>query len=377
MFFFVSAVKRQSKTLQWILVFSLLYLCWGWMSLLWSVDPFLTARRLVAFTLVWLASIGFGAGFYGSRPDGRRLFLHHVMVAGVLAALALVVPWILRGGLGNVLDPAYVLRPASDTYSLVANPALIATLVMIVTPLLNLRRWRRYDWLLLLVLGLAVFVLKTRGPFLAAVLALGVVYLCYKIWSAKWLLPIGLLLASSYSVYILHLGGTLEWLLPYLTRNEGYSNVSSLTGRLPLWETVIFDAKQHLLGGVGFGAYWNPSNLARIEQIVGFTATVAENGYLDELLATGIIGLSLLLTFWTYITVAAIDRIRHGDNFGWIVVLFVVFYLLQNATFSIMQQYLQAPFIVLLILAGLMVGNRGEEPHYPVSPSKIVRHTPM
>jgi exopolysaccharide production protein ExoQ len=374
MFFLVSAIKRSSGTLRWVLALWLLYLCWGYISLLWSVDPSISVRRLIAFTLISLGSIGFGAGFYGGRPDGRNLLLRHAVLAGILAALALLIPFVLRGNVGNLLDPTYVLRPAANTYSYVALPALVASLIMIATSTLHLRQWRRYDWVLISVLGLAIFVLKTRGPFLSAVLALSIVYLCYKIWVGERLLPIGVLLTVAVGAYVLYAEEALDWLIPYLTRGASPELTYSLTGRVQLWDALLFDVKQHLLSGVGFGAYWNPVNLGRLQQTFGHAAVVAHNGYIDELLATGIIGLTLLLVFWSYTSLTALGRIRHGDNFAWLVVLFVLFYLLHNVTSSLMQLYLEVPFIVLLALVGLM-GSRPATKLSPYRASNTIRGT--
>jgi len=366
----VSAVKRSRNALRWILILSLLYLCWGCVSLLWSVDPYLTVRRLGAFTLVWLASLGFGAGFYGGRPDGRSLFLRHAVLAGILAALVQLIPWALHVNAADLLDPGYVVRPRSNIYSGVAQPTLAASLILVATAMLHVRKWQRYDWALVVILMLApVFVLKTRGPILATILALGIVYFCYKIRAGEWLRPIGLLLAVPVGMGVLYVAGALDRLIPYLTRNHPES---LLTGRGTLWEALIPNLKQHALAGVGFGAYWNPSNLARLQENVFAAAVNAHNGYIDEILATGIIGLSLLLIFWACATVMALDRIRKGDNFGWLVILFVVWYMLNNLTQSIMQQYLEIPFIFPLILISLMVSRNAD--NYPSALSEPATH---
>src|SRR5919202_1940454 len=120
---------------------------------------------------------------------------------------------------------------------------------------------------------------------------------------------------------VLYVSGAADRLIPYLTRNQGSENL--LTGRVPLWEALIVDLKQHPLVGVGFGAYWNPSSLAHMQQKFFVAAVNAHNGYIDEILATGIIGLSLLLMFWAYVIVVAVNRVRRGDSFGWLVIMFV------------------------------------------------------
>ncbi len=371
MFFLATAIKRSSTTLRWILILWLLYLCWGYISLFWSVDSFLTVRRLTGFALISLGSVGFGAGFYGSHPNGRNLFLRHIMLAGLLAALALLIPLAFRSNVADFFDPSYVLRPLSNTYSYVAFPAIVALLVLFASRILNLRKWQSYDWLLALALVLAIFVLKTRGPFLSAILALSALYFLYKVRVHERVLQIGLLLILSLSVYISYSEGLLRSVIPYLTRADSSQTTYSLTGRVPLWEALWVDIEQHPLVGVGFGAYWNPANLIRVQSEVGFPAVVAHNGFIDELLATGAVGLTLLLIFWAYAGYAAIKRVRQGDNLGWLVILFILLYLLSNLTSSIMQLYLEVSFIVPLALIGLMESTRLAKPYEPIESRRV------
>jgi O-antigen ligase len=125
------------------------------------------------------------------------------------------------------------------------------------------------------------------------------------------------------------------------------------------------DVQQHPLTGVGFGAYWNLDEVIRIQYalqaVLGFphTIVVAHNGYIEELLATGAVGLALLLIFWIYVMYAAIKRARQGDNLGWLTFSFVLLYLMANITQSIMQWYHELlPFMVPLALVALMESTR-------------------
>ena len=141
---------------------------------------------------------------------------------------------------------------------------------------------------------------------------------------------------------------------------------------MPIWEHLLLDIEQHALGGMRYGAYWTLTNLVRGQQAAGFPVVNAHNGYIEELLATGVIGLTLLLLFYGYVALTAVDRIRNGDHFAWLTLLFVLLYLFINSTQSLMQLYLEVPFIVLLALAGLM-GSRPSTKHYPSELTTITR----
>jgi O-antigen ligase len=130
------------------------------------------------------------------------------------------------------------------------------------------------------------------------------------------------------------------------------------------------DINQHPLTGTGFGAYWNPDNLVRVQKMFSIPFPNAHNGFIEELLATGVVGLALLLFFWSYATYISVQSARQGDPFGWLTLLFVLFYLLLNLTQSIMQWYFELPFIVPLVLLGLITSKRlagTSEPPWEVS----------
>jgi exopolysaccharide production protein ExoQ len=357
--FFVAAMNRFSATLWWIIVLWLLYLCWGIVTLFWSVDLFASIRRLSGFALISFGAIGFGAGFYGSHPYGKNLILRHIVVGGVVSALALLIPLAFRRSEVNLLDPGYYLETTNNIYSYVAFPVLVALLVLFASSMLNLRRWRGYDWLLAFLLMLVVFILKSRGPVLAMALALSTVYFFYRARAQERVFQIGVLISLLVGMYIAYTQGILDLLLPYLTKEAPTQQTLSLTGRIPLWQHLLLDAEQHPLIGVGFGAYWTATNLIRAEQVMGWPYVVAHNGYIEELLATGAVGLSLLLLFWAFIMHSALKRAYQGDNFGWLTVSLVLFYLLANITQSFMQWYHElVPFCVPLALVGLMESTR-------------------
>jgi exopolysaccharide production protein ExoQ len=365
--FLAVAIKRSSEVLRWILVLWLIYLCWGYITLFWSIDPYLTVRRLTAFALITLGSIGLGAGFYGAQPNGRILLMRHATLAGGLAALALLIPLAFHPTfLIGLLDPSYILMLASNTYSFVAFPTAISLLMIFAAPMLDLRSWRRSDWLWVLVLMFALFVVKVRGAVLCGALALIIVYLLYnlthKTAAKERVRQVGLLIVSSVGAYVLLSEKVLDLFLPYLTREEVSENVSSITGRVPLWDILLSDVQQHPLLGVGFGAYWTPFQLIRIRQLVGWPAVVAHNGYIDELLATGMIGLLLFVAFLAFVACVAVSKIRQGDAFGWLCLLFLLLYLLLNLTQSLMQVHLEVPLMVLFALVGLIGSNPSAKP---------------
>ncbi|WP_273844798.1 O-antigen ligase family protein [Rubrobacter calidifluminis] len=350
----MGAIKRMDVAFRWILVLWAVYLGWGYASLLWSVYPPLTIRNLVAYVLVTFGSFGLGAGFYGARPDGRAMFFRHITVAGLLSALVILIPLPLHWGQIDPLNPAQRLEINGNFTALVARPVMTAVVTLLITSLVGLRKWRTRDWLYVFVLLLPVFVLKTRGPFLWAMLALVIVYLLYRTRVHDRIFQLGLAVTAALGAYVSYSSGMLGLIVPYLTRDNTQLSMS-LTGRIPLWEAIVPQIEQHPLLGVGFAAFWNPENLYRMQEIVGFPVVSAHNGFLQELLDTGMIGLALFLVFWVSTMALVVHRARRGgDRMGWFALALMVLYLLLNVTTALMQEYLEFPFMLVFATLGMM-----------------------
>ena len=74
------------------------------------------------------------------------------------------------------------------------------------------------------------------------------------------------------------------------------------------------------------------------------------------------VGLTILLAFCLGTLTVALRRARRGDPLGWLVFLFMVFYLLLNLTNALTQEYFQPPFVIILIALGLMASGPAPDP---------------
>ena len=353
MLFLPAALSRISRVFWWFLGLWALYMVWCYASLFWSIYPTATVRNLVAFALVTAGSFGLGAGFYGGRSDGAKLFIRHLTVAGFLSALIVLIPLPFNLDVFNPLDPGQRVEISGNFVTFVSRPTMLAILTLILASIVGLRRWRNYDWFSLLLLLLPVMALKTRGPVLWAALALGIVYLACRGGIRDRIFQAGLLLTAGTGFYVFRTNGFLEALGPYFTRDNAELSMS-LTGRVPLWEILWPAVEQRPLLGSGFVAFWSPENLYLMKRVVGFPVVSAHNGFLEELLNTGAIGLVLFMTFWISAMILAVSQARRGNALGWLAFLYLVFYLFLNMTTSLMQEYLEPVFMVVFVVFGLM-----------------------
>jgi O-antigen ligase len=353
--FLPAAIKRFDPTFRWVAALWMLYLCWAFASLSWSIYPALTIRNVGAFTLVTVGTFGLGAGFYGSLPNGRDLLLRHIFVAGVLSAMVILIPLPLHLDQYDLLDPSQRVSIGENISmtTFVVRPVMCALLALVATQILQVRRWRRRDWFWVAILVLPSLALKARGPILWGIVALVIFYLMYKARLRDRVLQAGLLLMIGIGTYVYYSAGVFGWLVPYLTRGS-VETTTTLTGRVPLWQVLLPYVEQHPLLGAGFAAFWSPENIYQIQQITGFPWVSAHNGFFDVLLNSGIVGLAILLTFYFSAMVVVVRSARRGDPLGWIAFLFLLYCLLHNLTVSLATQELEVPFMISLAILGLM-----------------------
>jgi exopolysaccharide production protein ExoQ len=363
--FLPAAIRRFDKAFQWLVALWILYLGWAVASLLWSVYPLLTVRSVAAFVLVSVGCFGLGVGFYGSHPNGRDLFLRHIFWASVLSALVILLPLPFRFQQYDLLDPSQRLEIGGNFPVYVTRPVMVALLVLVATSILGVRRWQKRDWFWVAVLVLPLLALKSRGPILWGILALGIFYLFYKTSIRDRVLQVGTLFMIGIGTYIYYSENVLQTILgplvPYLTRGN-VQGTEKLTGRLPLWQALFEAVLQHPWLGVGFAAFWNPLNIARLGSSAVYGKESAHNGYLEELINTGVVGLTILLAFCLGTLTVALRRARRGDPLGWLVFLFMVFFLLLNLTNALTQEYFQPPFVIILIALGLLASGPATDP---------------
>ncbi|GIV87329.1 MAG: O-antigen polymerase [Chloroflexus sp.] len=115
----------------------------------------------------------------------------------------------------------------------------------------------------------------------------------------------------------------------------------SLTGRVPLWQTLIPIGMSSPLLGYGFGAFWIdptqmlPLDMALMRVRFGW-AGHAHNGYLDLWLELGVIGLllALLIIFW--IMYKSFQQISQSTLKHVFFLMFLIFLIIYNVSEAVL-----------------------------------------
>ena len=81
-------------------------------------------------------------------------------------------------------------------------------------------------------------------------------------------------------------------------RDEG--DIGSLTGRVDVWQACLAAAADHWLFGFGYSGFWTPERILQISAEVQWGMNQAHSTYIDVLLSTGAVGLTLYVVprFW-------------------------------------------------------------------------------
>jgi O-antigen ligase len=348
-----------------------LYCLWSALSVFWSEDAALTIRRLAAGALLLIGSIGLGAGFYARTRDGVLTLARHVLAGAAVAIVLLVVFRLSADSIPELLDPRWSLKDSTriSYWTFPAGYAALASLVLFKGKVL--RRWTAVA-----VCCAALVLLKGRGMIGDVAASALIVY--SRITPRKLLRPALLSLGCLLSAVLADLatGGNLllayfssaydglaDW-IPYLSIGDGAKNITSLSGRLPLWRALYTYIADRPWRGYGFGAFWDTGRFDEIYALAGWRAVAAHNGFLDELLATGAVGMILFLAFWLYgmaLAVRHAHRSPASAQSAWLVFGWLLLFLMFNSLESIFQSFFQFPTYASLIGLFALVNARRDQ----------------
>jgi O-antigen ligase len=140
-----------------------------------------------------------------------------------------------------------------------------------------------------------------------------------------------------------------------------FNREASLTGRTPLWNYLLRDVflRSPWLG-YGFGALWSSASFRiATQKVLGwpFPVAIGDNGFLDILLHTGLVG------FIPFLGVLIVSFARSGrlafdqrSILGFFPLLFMIFVIVANISFSFFLE--TETFLWLVMIAVLFTVTR-------------------
>ena len=315
----VLAWKAPPGRRRWLHPLSLLlaaYVSWCAASYTWSDDAFLTLRKL-AILLLMLAG-AYGVALRCTLADivwSVILCLTGTLLVGFVAEISqgMFRPWRGEYRFAGTLDPNGIGLEA-------ATLALAAWIVPY--------EGRRRTFVRVALVGLAVTVVimtKSRTT-LAALVAGGMLAMLLRArGQQRWLIVSGAVAAACVLGLLLNFVSVADIQDSASVASMGRKeNLSSLTGRWPLWQAVLKEADNAPILGFGYGAFWSTERIYRYSDAFLWHIPHAHNTYLDLVLATGVVGLVLYL-LWVIAT--AVSGWLRYDRVGNPADLFVACYI--------------------------------------------------
>lgn len=287
---------RWSSPMFWSIA---MYTAWIGTTLLWSVDPEFTFWKLVVVAVFIVAAFGI-ARQISLRDLGRGFALSCVtfILVGVFAELSL----------GTFL--------AAEDYRFTGtchpNTQAAYGAIACLGAGLFAKNGKFFSFKALVIFGigaLCLFLTKSRTSLAAMLLGLIAMHglrlrgqkRIVLVVSALTVLAIGILVVSL-------LGGQAQNRLGDTAAMGRSDDLTSLTGRVPLWEELLDTIEESPIIGHGYLAYWTPEQVEYLGDLLKWEIPHGHNMYLDVMMDGGIIGLSLfVLVFLMGILVA----IRH------------------------------------------------------------------
>jgi exopolysaccharide production protein ExoQ len=302
------------------------------LSTAWSVAPEETLRR--GFAMLATGLFGF---YLAARFDHRDLVRLLVQALGVTMVLSLLAGLLVRAVGIETGDLAGAWRGVFPNKTQLGLHAVlyVAFLLLLATS----GAYRTAGLVARLVLGGALCVLSLSiGPLASGLLVAAALMLVVLARAQpEFRVPASTLFVSAFLllVCLFVLGAAFaEEILALLGRDM------TLSGRTLVWGEVIGLIERRPLLGYGYGAIWRTYTpyLDAVNMAVGWSPGHSHNGYLDLLLALGIIGTMVFAGALLAAIARLLNTLRHSDTT-------VTYFSVTVLTFSLVQSLVESQML--------------------------------
>lgn len=256
------------------------------MSFLWSVDPGLSQRRGIAIVMTTATGL-----FMGARYDWQTM-LRMLGFVWITVTILSFLTGLLNPSFG-VMNEIHVGAWKGLYYEKNQMGGHMARAAFLCGFLFLMDRKGRYFWGCgVAICSLMVLLSTSKTSLLGLMLGIGILFVAA--WmkrgirtglTSMWLGVIVVGLFAGIMVF------APEIIFAALGRDP------SLTGRTDIWFVLAEMIGQRPWLGYGYGAFWAPDSEQAywVQEILEWDAPTAHNGWLEVAIATGLIGLSLLI----------------------------------------------------------------------------------
>jgi O-antigen ligase len=159
-----------------------------------------------------------------------------------------------------------------------------------------------------------------------------------------------------------------------LQRSAKSDDPATLSGRTLLWADLMAYSAEKPALGYGFDSFWTADHIAEVSLRRGWVIIQAHSGYIQELLDTGILGLSILVLILMVALRAAFVRFRKTRSpLALYALAMFVWYVATLVPEAVDLSHVST-FIVMILLAHFALRNAGQDDDVP-EPAQLVRAT--
>jgi exopolysaccharide production protein ExoQ len=126
----------------------------------------------------------------------------------------------------------------------------------------------------------------------------------------------------------------------------------ALTGRLPIWNTLLGYIEARPLQGYGYESFWTTRNIETATDILGWPLREAHNAAIDGLLSVGAVGLGLFLAAVLLALFRAAAAHRKAPDLGFDFVLGMLVFGVANACLE--SGMMSSSFLTLVAGSGVV-----------------------
>jgi exopolysaccharide production protein ExoQ len=253
-------------------------------SLIWSDDPGLSVRRLVALGTLGLAALAL------RRMPGAVLLqlVFYTTLAGLTFGLAKE----MAHGSFRPWDPTYRFSGTLSTPNVQGwNCALsfLAGLAIVHSR----RRWKAA---LMLALPSACLLLTRSRTSIAALIGAALFYTFLSLLrQRRVVLVASLCLAATAGVSLIWIGQSSPMLENAVKRDRHDTGLATLQGRTDVWQDAFPYVHARPWLGYGYDVFWTPDRIEEFATNLGWRNQNGHSDYLDILLGLGYIGLCVFV----------------------------------------------------------------------------------
>ena len=283
-------------------------------SCIWAEDSFQSFKRSLVPLLMLIAALGIAKHW-----RGRELL---VFVAVTTAGFLLigVAAEVAQGSFS--ISNAHRFAGTQHPNTQGVNCALLslASLALYLESRKSRNGRAQLFWFSLAVVGVG-FLLITRSRTATVAFAAALAFFMFQGASRnRKVLYFGILLQLAAIVGVLWFASDSQdgfLSAVKMGREQDTADITTLTGRIPIWGAVLGYVAERPLVGYGYGGFWTPRRVEQFSSMFDWTFMHSHSAYLETLLNVGIIGLALGLSVIIGTLVSASRSFRVSDDQGY------------------------------------------------------------